>query len=221
MPKPSSSIVSAVVCAAIVSGAAAGQTPGNAPAPGGPVPVIVALGDSITAGYGLQPDESYPALLQQKLDVGGYRYRIVNAGVSGDTTGNALRRLDRALVPDTRILMVALGANDALRGVPPPQVEGNLATIIEAAQARGIAVLLCTMEAPPLGGLDYTFAFHRVFTALERRYQVLRVPFVLIDVFGDRSLTLPDRLHPNAAGQRVIADLLWPYLERMVTRSEK
>ena len=220
MLTPSSSIVAAALFAVFVSGAAAGQTPGGAPAPEGPVPAIVALGDSITAGFGLKPDESYPALLQQKLTMAGYRYRVVNAGVSGDTTGGGLRRLDQALVPETRMLILELGVNDGLRGLPIQEVQGNLGKIIETARARHIDVLLCTMEAPPsyADGLEYTVEFHKIFVKLQERYQVPRVPFVLIDVLGDQSLTLPDRLHPNAAGARVVAEALWKFLEPMVVK---
>ena len=141
---------------------------------------------------------------------------MVNAGVTGDTSGEALLRFDGALVPDTQIVILAIGGNDGLRGVPVATVERNIATMIERAQARGIAVLLCQMEAPPLGGLSYTIEFHRVFTRLAERYKVPLVPFFLLGIIGNDDLDLDDTLHPNAAGHKVIADTIWPHLRPML-----
>jgi acyl-CoA thioesterase I len=219
MKKPDSyrAVLVALLAATVACGAST-QLPSSPSSASAPVSVIVALGDSITAGFGLKPEESYPALLQQRITADGYRYRLMNAGVSGDTTGDALRRLDAALVPATSILIVALGANDGLRRLSPDTVEANLSTIIERAQARGIDVLLCTMEALPIGGFEYTVAFHRIFTRLEDRYHVTRAPFVMVDVVADPNLTLRDRIHPNAAGARIIADRLWPYLQPMLKK---
>jgi acyl-CoA thioesterase I len=188
---------------------------GGAPA-GGPVPIVVALGDSLTAGPGLRPEDTYPSRLQERVDARGYPHRIVNAGVSGDTTAGALRRLDAALVPGTRVLIVALGANDGLRGVPVGEVRSNLSRIVERAQARSIHVLLCGMETPPTRGWQYTLDFHRVFPDLAARYTVPLMPFLLAGVVGDRDHNLEDGLHPNAAGARRIADNMWPYLEPLL-----
>jgi acyl-CoA thioesterase-1 len=179
-------------------------------------PIVVALGDSLTAGWGVAADEAYPSLLQARIRAENHPHRVVNAGVSGDTTAGALRRLDSSLDPDTRVLIVALGANDGLRGVPIDQVRGNLSTIIERAQARGIRVLLCGMETPPTRGWDYTIAFHRIFPDLAARYQVPLMPFLLTGVVGEPSLNLPDGFHPNAAGYRRIAQAIWPYLEPLL-----
>jgi acyl-CoA thioesterase I len=202
--------------------AVAGQARAPSP-PDGPMPVIVALGDSITAGFGLNPEENYPARLQQKLTRAGYRYRVVNAGVPGDTTGGGLRRLEQALVPGTRILILELGATDGLRGLPIHEVQGNLGRIIEAAQARQIDVLLCTMEAPPSPAdeLEYGVEFHKIYVKLQQRYRVPRVPFVLINVFADPSLTLSDRMQPNAEGAEAVAEALWRFLEPMVAQRQK
>lgn len=178
--------------------------------------VIVAFGDSLTSGPGLRPEETFPALLQQRLAREGHEYRVVNAGVSGDTTTEALARFDASLVPDTKILILAIGGNDGLRRVPVATVERNIATMIERAQARGIDVLLCQMEAPPLGGLIYTIEFHRIYTRLAERYKVPLVPFFLIGIIGNEDLDLDDTLHPNAAGHRVIADTIWPHLRPML-----
>src|ERR1700704_62736 len=142
-------------------------------------PRIVALGDSLTAGLGLPADQAYPSLLQQRLDADGFNYEVVNAGVSGDTSAGGLSRLDWALEGDVRVLIVALGGNDALRGLPPAQLQHNLAQIIERAQAKGISVILAGMEAPPNYGRDYIVAFHKVYLALAKQYNVAFVPFLL------------------------------------------
>jgi acyl-CoA thioesterase-1 len=180
--------------------------------------VIVAFGDSLTAGPGVDPSDTYPALLQQRLRHSGYNYRVVNAGVTGDTSTEAVRRLDQALVPDTKVMIVALGINDGLRGMPTTTLEQNLATIVQRAQSRGIAVLLCGMEAPPLKGFNYSIEFHRVFTRIADRYKLTLVPFFLIGIFGNPDFTLDDLAHPNAEGHKLIAEALWPYLEPMLAK---
>jgi len=184
--------------------------------PGQTIPVIVAFGDSLTSGPGLRPEETYPALLQRRLAREGHEHRVVNAGVSGDTTSEALVRFDAALVPDTKILILAIVGNDGLRRVPVATVERNIGTMIERAQARDIDVLLCQMEAPPLGGFTYTIEFHRLYTRLAERYNVPLVPFFLMGIIGNDGFDLDDTLHPNAAGHRVIADSIWPHLRPML-----
>ena len=181
-------------------------------------PRIVALGDSLTAGYGIGVAHAFPAVLQQRLDGEGFGYQVVNAGVSGDTTAGGLRRLERALDGDVRMLIIALGINDSLRGVPVAQVESNLARVIETARARRITVLLCAMEALPLHGWAYATAFHNAYVNLASRYGVTLLPFVLMNVVGRSELLLPDRLHPNAEGARVIAENIWPYLRPVLPR---
>src|SRR5687768_12199557 len=185
------------VVAALVTGAAIGCNRANPVSAGQASPVIVAFGDSLTSGPGLRADQTYPALLQQRIASEGGEYRVVNAGVSGDTSGEALLRFDSALVPDTRIVIIAIGANDGLRGVPVATVERNIAAMIERAQSRGIAVLLCQMDAPPIGGLSYTIEFHRIYTRLAERYKVPLVPFFLLGIIGNEDLDLDDSLHPN------------------------
>jgi acyl-CoA thioesterase-1 len=179
-------------------------------------PRIVALGDSLTSGRGIGLDRAYPALIQQRLDAAGYDYAVVNAGVSGDTSTRAVRRFERTLDGDVRVLVIALGANDGLRGVPVDQLKSNLARIIETAQARGITVLLCGMEALPIYGWDYSVAFHNAYLELANRYAVKLVPFILRNVIGNPALMQPDHAHPNAAGARTIADNIWPYLEEVL-----
>jgi acyl-CoA thioesterase-1 len=187
------------------------QLPGN-----GQRSRIVALGDSLTSGHGIGHALAFPAVLQQRLDRAGYHYQVVNAGVSGDTSNGAVERLPWLLDSDVAILIVALGVNDGLRGVPVRQIEANLARIIEQAQRRGIAVLLCAMEALPLYGWSYTVAFHRLFGDLAATYAVPVVPFMLANIIGRAEMLQADRLHPNAAGARVMADHIWPHLQRLL-----
>jgi acyl-CoA thioesterase-1 len=188
-----------------------------APAPANPAPParprIVALGDSLTAGLGVPIAAAYPSVLQQRLDADGLDFEIVNAGVSGDTSAGGLARLEWALQGDVRVLIVALGGNDALRGLPPDELRRNLAQIIERAQARGILVILAGMEAPPNYGRDYTVAFHKVYPALAAQYHATFVPFLLQGVAGNEALNQRDGIHPTAAGARVVADNVWAVLK--------
>ena len=182
-------------------------------------PRIVILGDSLTAGLGLPTDQSYPARLQQRLNEEGAHYQIVNAGVSGDTSAGGLARLDWALEGDVRVMIVALGGNDGLRGLPPEELKKNLAAIIERAQSRGIRVILAGMEAPPNYGRDYIVAFHRVYPALASEYHVALVPFLLDGVAGNDALNQRDGIHPSAAGARIVADNVWKVLKPVVKAS--
>jgi acyl-CoA thioesterase-1 len=158
------------------------------------------------------PDEAYPARLQARLDREGYRYRVVNAGVSGDTTAGALRRLAWALSAKPDIVIVALGANDGLRGQSVAAMRRNLAQIVERCRAGGARVLLAGMRLPPNYGRDYARAFARAFPEVAKRANVAFVPFLLDGVAADPRLNLADGIHPNAAGHAIIAERLWPYL---------
>ncbi len=187
-----------------------GGSPGERVRADRDAPLIVALGDSLTAGRGIGPRDAYPAVLQQKLDDEGLDFSMVNAGISGATTADGLRRAASALRGDVRILIVALGANDGLRGVPIAGVRANLSQIIEMAQARGIEVVQCGMEALPLRGFEYTFAFHRMYVDLAERYGITLVPFFLANVLTGEGLMQRDHIHPTAAGPRVIARNISP-----------
>ena len=180
------------------------------------VPWIVAMGDSLTAGLGLSPEDAYPAKLQERLDAAGYRLRVVDAGVSGDTTAGGLRRLEWVLEGDVRILIVALGGNDGLRGLPVEQMKDNLSQIVTTAVDRGIQVLLAGMEAPPNFGAAYTDRFRRVFRELGAEHEVVVVPFLLAGVAGLPELNQPDGIHPNAEGAGRVATQLWSALEPML-----
>jgi acyl-CoA thioesterase-1 len=173
----------------------------------------VVLGDSLTAGLGLPIEQAYPSLLQQRLKAEGFDFEVVNAGVSGDTSAGGLSRLDWALQGDVRVLIVALGANDALRGLSPAQLQHNLGDIIERAQARRIRVILAGMESPPNWGRDYNVSFHKVYTALATQYRVPLVPFLLAGVAGIETLNQADGIHPSAAGARIVADNVWAVLK--------
>jgi acyl-CoA thioesterase-1 len=176
-------------------------------------PRVVILGDSLTAGLGLSMKDAYPTVLQDRINEEGLKYTVVNAGVSGDTSAGGLSRLDWALDGDVRVLIVALGGNDGLRGLPTAELTRNLATIIERAQARGITVVLAGMEAPPNYGFDYTMGFHKVYPALARKYHVALVPFLLEGVGGIPALNQPDGIHPTAQGARMVADNVWTALK--------
>jgi acyl-CoA thioesterase I len=182
-------------------------------------PLIVALGDSLTSGQGIGQMNAYPAALQELIDQAGLNLTVVNAGVPGDTSTRAANRIDRVLDGDVRILIVALGANDGLRGTPIPQLKANFSRIVETAQARGIVVLLCGMEALPVHGWDYSVQFHQAYREIADRYHLELVPFLLMNVIGDANMMQRDRMHPNAAGAREIAANIWPYLKPLAEQA--
>lgn len=177
-------------------------------------PRVVFLGDSLTAGYGLAAAEAYPSLVQERLRDAGLAAEVVNAGVSGDTSAGGLRRLDWALDGDVKVLVLALGGNDALRGLSTGELRRNLAAIIERARQRNVAVVLAGMEAPPNLGQAYTSAFREVYRGLAAEYRVALIPFLLEGVAGRPELNQADLIHPNAEGARKIAALVWPFVER-------
>jgi acyl-CoA thioesterase I len=174
--------------------------------------VIVAFGDSLTAGFGVDPELAWPAFLQERLAREGYPYRVVNAGVSGDTTAGGLRRVDWVLRAQPEIVVVALGANDGLRGQPVAAMQANLAAIVARLQGAGARVLLAGMRVPPNYGAEYTQAFRRVFPEVAQRARVPLMPFLLDGVAADPRLNQADGIHPNAEGHRLVAERVWPYL---------
>jgi len=180
---------------------------------------IVILGDSLTAGLGVSPEDAYPEKLQERMNAAGYAVEVVNAGVSGDTTAGGLRRLGWALAGGARILIVALGANDGLRGLPVEQMNANLEAVISYAVERGVEVLLAGMEAPPNFGGLYVNEFRAVFYDLAAKYNIVFVPFLLEGVAGVPELNQSDGIHPNAQGADRIAAYLWVTLEPMLARN--
>ena len=181
---------------------------------------IVAFGDSLTAGLGLPSEAAYPARLQERLDAAGYRGRVVNAGVSGETTAGGLRRMAWALDGGVRILILALGGNDGLRGLPVDQMRDNLEQMIAAAHDRGAQVLLAGMEAPPNFGADYADRFRAAFAQLAADFEVVFVPFLLEGVAGVAELNQADGIHPNAEGAERVAAHVWPALEPMLRAAQ-
>ncbi|MEO7191017.1 MAG: arylesterase [Vicinamibacterales bacterium] len=181
--------------------------------------VIVFLGDSVTVGYGLTLTQAFPLRIQDMFHAEGYNeIEVLNAGATGDTTAGALRRVEQLIEPNVKILVVALGGNDALRGLSTTQTRENVKAIIEGAQARGVAVMLAGMEAPPNLGEDYQAAFRAAFAQLARDYRgsISYMPFLLEGVAGNPSLNQADGIHPNEQGARIIADHLYPRLRDMV-----
>ncbi len=179
-------------------------------------PRIVALGDSLTAGLGLPQEMAYPAQLQRKLAERGHVIDVTNAGVSGDTSADGLRRANWALEGNVQLLILALGANDGLRGLPPQQMKENLQAIIHRARQRGIPVLLTGMEAPPNYGEQYAAAFRQVFRDLARENNVTLLPFLLEGVAGVMELNQGDGIHPTSDGAARVADQLLPAVEKMI-----
>lgn len=177
---------------------------------------MIFLGDSLTAGYGLPAEESFPALVVRLLEAEGRSVRIVNAGVSGDTTAGGLRRLDWLLPQKPAVLVVGLGGNDGLRGLSLRETEENLRAIVVRAKASGVRVLLLGMRLPPNYGPDYTARFERIYLAIARAERVSLVPFLLEGVGGDPTLNLPDGIHPNRIGHERVAGNVFPVLRDLL-----
>jgi acyl-CoA thioesterase I len=199
--------------------AASSSTPGPAALAKAPLR-LVALGDSLTAGFGLPAEASFPALLQRELGKRGRAVIIANAGVSGDTAQDGLARLDWSVPNDTQGVLLELGANDALRGLDPMRCEATLDQIIGRLKSRGIAVLLCGMKAPRNLGAEYVESFDSLYPRLSAKYGLMLYPFFLDGVAGDPAFTLPDRLHPNAEGVRVIVGKILPVVEAFIAKVE-
>lgn len=187
------------------------------------LPKIVAFGDSLTAGFGLaSPNLSYPTLLQQKLDADGFKYEVVNAGVSGDTSAGGLRRIDWSLdAGGVRFVILELGANDFLRGQPVAETKKNLAGIIERAKSRGAVVLLAGMYTTARTGRDYDVQINDAYQSLAKEHDVTLIPFFLEGVAGMDALNQDDRIHPNAEGTKIVADTVYRYLKPMLEKDQK
>jgi acyl-CoA thioesterase-1 len=175
-------------------------------------PKVVLLGDSLTAGLGLLETQSYPTRLQELMDREGYDFEIENAGVSGDTTAGGLRRLDWALQGNVRVLIVALGGNDGLRGLSTAEMKSNLTQIVERARERNVMVILAGMEAPPNYGQEYAVSFRQVYRDIAQRERLVLIPFLLDKVAGHPDLNQGDGIHPNPQGAQIVADTVWSVL---------
>ncbi len=176
-------------------------------------PVLVCLGDSLTAGYGLSEDEAWVALVGAQLAARGSEWSVRNAGVSGDTTAGVLRRLDWHAGPEVKAVMLAIGGNDGLRGQPIGGIRDNIRAIVKALQARGVKVMLAGMRLPPSHGQQYSQAFAAIYPELARELDVPLLPFLLEGVGGDPTLNLPDGIHPNAEGHRRVAERVMAFLD--------
>jgi acyl-CoA thioesterase-1 len=182
-------------------------------------PKVVAFGDSLTAGFGLQEKESYPYLLQQKLKADGYNYEVVNAGISGETSLGGLERIDWVLEMDNvQILVLELGANDLLRGLPVAKMKQNLAKIIEKAKAKNVQVLLCGMLAPPNMGAQYQRDYISAFPDLASEHKTAFLPFILENIALNPKLNQGDGIHPNAEGEKVLTDNIYKALKPMLKK---
>jgi acyl-CoA thioesterase-1 len=177
-------------------------------APADPRPVILCFGDSITAGLGLDPGQAFPELLQNDLDARGAKYRVVNMGVSGDTSQDGLGRVQFALTEKPAIVLLELGANDGLRGMPVSVTQSNLAQMIETFQGAGARVVLAGMTLPPNYGPQYIGQFEQMYRDLAAKYKVKLIPFLMEGVGGHDEFMQRDGLHPNAAGARKIEQLV-------------
>ena len=186
-------------------------------------PTILFLGTSLTAGYGLDPEQAYPALIQERIDAAGLGYRVINAGVSGETSAGARRRVEWLFQQPVSVLVLETGANDGLRGLPPDSLRANIQAIFDQARRLrpSVALVLLGMRMPPNYGRAYTRQFESVYPELARSNQATLVPFLLEGVGGVNALNQPDGIHPTAEGQRRLAETVWRVLEPVLRGTER
>lgn len=179
---------------------------------------LIFFGDSLTAGYGVDPDEAYPALIQKKIDASGRPWRVVNAGLSGETSAGGLRRLDWILKQKVDIFVIELGGNDGLRGIPPATTRANLEAMIKRIQQRypDVKVVLAGMQMPTNMGPDHTREFAALYPEVAKTANVVLIPFLLEGVGGVANLNLPDGIHPNPQGHLIVADTVWAILRPLL-----
>lgn len=182
---------------------------------------LVCLGDSLTAGYGLAPEQAYPARLEARAKAAGLPWRVVNAGISGDTTAGGLRRLDWALKGQVDLLFICLGANDGLRGIPPSETEKNLRLLIQKAKAKGIPVVLAGMKLPDNFGKSHQQAFEALYPRLAKSEGVPLLPFLLEGVAMNPRLNQADGIHPTAEGAAKVTDTVWKVLEPRMRKASR
>jgi len=187
------------------------------PAAAATQPVVLIVGDSLSAGYGLAIHENWPSLLQERIAAAGHRHRVVNASISGDTTSGGLARLPGALERNApSVVLIGLGGNDGLRAIPIPEIRRNLAEMIQISVATGAEVVLAGVHIPPNYGPAYTEAFHAIYYELSQEYGTGLIPFILEGVALKTEFMQEDGIHPTAAGQAVIVDNVWPALAPML-----
>lgn len=183
-----------------------------------PQRTVLVLGDSLAAGYGLDPSEAFPVVLQEKINQTGWDFRVINAGVSGDTTSGGLRRIDWLLKRKVDVLVLELGANDGLRGISAVSMKANLQAIIDRTKAKypKAEVAIVGMRMPPNLGEEYAREFQKIFSDLARENDAALIPFLLEGVGGKPDLNLPDRIHPTAEGQKILAENVWKVLQPLL-----
>jgi acyl-CoA thioesterase-1 len=186
-------------------------------------PVVLFFGTSLTAGLGLDPEQAYPSLIEKKAQAEGIPIKVVNAGLSGETTAGALRRIDWVLRTPTDLVVIEAGANDALRGLSPEDARANLEQLIAAVRAKqpGTKIALIQMEAPPNYGVAYTRSFRAIYSDVAAKEKVALLPFLLDGVAGIPRLNQPDGVHPNLTGERIVADNVWKALKPEVAKLDR
>ena len=186
-------------------------------------PVVLFFGTSLTAGLGLEPDQAYPSLIEKKALADGVPIKVVNAGLSGETTAGAVRRIDWVLRAPADLIVIEGGANDALRGLPPEDARANLEQLIAAVRAKQpeAKIVLVQMEAPPNFGVAYTRSFHAIYPEVAKKESVTLLPFLLDGVAGIPRLNQPDGVHPNLTGERIVADNVWKALKPIVAQLDR
>ncbi len=183
--------------------------------------LIVAMGDSLTEGLGVNMDEAYPAQLERKLRAAGYDFRVINAGVSGETSSGALARVDFVMTLDPAIVILATGGNDSLRAIDPALTQANITQLVQTLQAKGVIVVLAGMQTVQNMGAEYTEAFQAIYPAVAQTEDVLLIPFFLAGVAGNRDLNQPDFIHPTAEGYAVVVETIYPYVVAAINQSVK
>ena len=198
-------------------------TQGKVGAKAGGVPVVLFFGTSLTAGLGLDPEQAYPMLIEKKAEAEGVPIKVVNAGLSGETTAGAVRRIDWVLREPVDLVVIEAGANDALRGLGPDDARANLEQLIGAVRAKQpqAKIALIQMEAPPNYGVPYTRSFHAVYPEVAKKENVALLPFLLDGVAGIPRLNQPDGVHPNLTGERIVADNVWKALKPIVVKLDR
>lgn len=212
-------VIMFIICIS-VSGCNREQDNQAAQEPSEPMKTIVAVGDSLTAGHGLDESESYPALLEKKLQAAGYRYRVVNGGVSGETSSGTLSRMEWILTLEPDIVILETGANDGLRGVDPQVAEKNLRQMLQILQEKDVVVVLAGMKMVWNLGPEYVAEFNRIYPELAEDFDVVFLPFFLEGVAMQSQLNLGDGIHPNSQGYKKIAENIYPYVLEAIERRE-
>jgi len=208
----------ALLCWVALAGSAQADTNTTEAAAASPKTIVV-LGDSLAAGYGVEPSEAYPALLQEKISAAGLNFTVVNAGVSGDTSADGLNRINWLLRRPVDVFILELGGNDGLRGISPSTTATNLQAIIDRVKQKypQAQIVIAGMQMPPNMGETYTTAFRDIFPALAKNNHAALVPFLLEGVGGKSELNQPDHIHPNADGHRIVADNVWKVLKPLLS----